>query len=111
MTAASRAARISAAVALVLAAVWAFWPQTLGGGTTYVTTHGTSMEPRFHTGDLAAPVSTPPGLRAFQRLMAVDDLQRRYTQERLRELVAARSSEVTVFSAHDAAELAALTRR
>ena len=40
-------------VALVLAAVWAFWPLALGGGTTYVSTHGTSMEPRFHTGDLA----------------------------------------------------------
>ena len=62
----------------------------------------------FHTGDLATPVSTPPGLRAFQRLMAVDDLQRRHNQERLRELVAARAGEVTVFSAHDATELAAL---
>jgi signal peptidase I len=53
MKTAPRAASISAAVALVLAAVWAFWPLSLGGGTTYVTTHGTSMEPRFHTGDLA----------------------------------------------------------
>jgi glyoxylase-like metal-dependent hydrolase (beta-lactamase superfamily II) len=62
----------------------------------------------FHTGDLATPVTTPPGLRAFQRLMAVDDLQRRHNQERLRELHAAHSAEVTVFSAHDAGELAAL---
>src|SRR3954462_5999047 len=53
MTAVPRAARISALVALLLAAVWLFWPLTLGGGTTYVTTHGVSMEPRFHTGDLA----------------------------------------------------------
>src|SRR3954466_37178 len=53
MKTAPRAASISAAVALVLAAVWLFWPLTLGGGTTYVTTHGISMEPRFHTGDLA----------------------------------------------------------
>ena len=30
-----------------------FWPTGLGGGTVYVTTHGISMEPRFHTGDLA----------------------------------------------------------
>jgi signal peptidase I len=30
-----------------------FWPSGLGGATTYVTTHGVSMEPRFHTGDLA----------------------------------------------------------
>ena len=28
----------------------------------------------FHTGDLEPSVATPPGLRAFQRLMAVDDL-------------------------------------
>jgi signal peptidase I len=53
MTAAPRAARISALVALVLAAAWLFWPLGLGGGTVYVTTHGVSMEPRFHTGDLA----------------------------------------------------------
>src|SRR3954451_15340343 len=53
MIAARRAASISAAVALVLAAVWLFWPLTLGGGTTYVSTHGISMKPRFHTGDLA----------------------------------------------------------
>jgi signal peptidase I len=53
MTAVPRAARISALVALMLAAVWLFWPLALGGGTTYVVTHGVSMEPRFHTGDLA----------------------------------------------------------
>jgi signal peptidase I len=53
MNAASRAASIGAAVALMLAAAWMFWPLTLGGGTTYVGTHGISMEPRFHTGDLA----------------------------------------------------------
>ena len=53
MTAAPRAASISALVALVLAAVWLFWPAALGGGTTYVATHGISMEPGFHTGDLA----------------------------------------------------------
>jgi glyoxylase-like metal-dependent hydrolase (beta-lactamase superfamily II) len=63
----------------------------------------------FHPGDLATPVTTPRGLRVFQRLMAVDDLQRRHNQERLRELCAAGAGEVTVFSAHDATELAALT--
>src|SRR3954453_15479679 len=52
MNAASRAASISALSALVLAAVWVFWPLPLGGSTTYVSTHGVSMEPRFHTGDL-----------------------------------------------------------
>lgn len=30
-----------------------FWPVQLGGSTTYVTTHGDSMAPRFHSGDLA----------------------------------------------------------
>jgi signal peptidase I len=53
MTAAPRAARVSALAALLLVAVYLFWPSGLGGGTTYVTTHGISMEPRFHTGDLA----------------------------------------------------------
>ena len=53
MNAATRAASISAVAALVLAAVWFFWPSALGGGTTYVTTHGISMEPRLPTGDLA----------------------------------------------------------
>jgi signal peptidase I len=53
MNAAPRAVSISAAIALVLAALWVFWPLTLGGATTYVSTHGISMEPRFHTGDLA----------------------------------------------------------
>ena len=63
----------------------------------------------FHTGDLATPSTTPAGLRLFQRVMAVDDLQRRHNLERLRELHARSSPEVTVFSAHDATELAALT--
>src|SRR5829696_4167679 len=53
MTAASRAASISAVAALLLAAVWFFWPVGLGGGATFVSTHGISMEPRFSTGDLA----------------------------------------------------------
>ena len=37
----------------MLAAAWLFWPAQLGGATTYVTTHGVSMEPGFSTGDLA----------------------------------------------------------
>lgn len=32
---------------------WLAWPAQLGGRSTYVTTHGNSMEPRFHAGDLA----------------------------------------------------------
>ncbi|HWI71131.1 MAG TPA: signal peptidase I [Baekduia sp.] len=39
---------------LLLAVAWLFaGPAQLGGKTTYVATHGISMEPRFHTGDLA----------------------------------------------------------
>ncbi|MGY1601807.1 signal peptidase I [Geodermatophilus sp. SYSU D00815] len=38
---------------LLLAVGWLLWPATLGGGTSYLLTHGASMEPRFRTGDLA----------------------------------------------------------
>jgi signal peptidase I len=41
------------AVLLLLVAWLVAGPAALGGTTTYVTTHGISMEPRFHTGDLA----------------------------------------------------------
>jgi signal peptidase I len=53
MTAAPRTVRISAVLALVLSVVWLFWPLALGGGTTYLATHGNSMEPGFQAGDLA----------------------------------------------------------
>ncbi len=39
---------------IVLGCLWYYFaPAPLGGSTTYVVTHGVSMEPRFHTGDLA----------------------------------------------------------
>ena len=39
---------------IVLAGAWFYLaPVGLGGSTTYVVTDGISMEPRFHTGDLA----------------------------------------------------------
>jgi hypothetical protein len=39
---------------LILGCLWFYFaPTQLGGTTTYVVTHGVSMEPRFHTGDLA----------------------------------------------------------
>jgi signal peptidase I len=39
---------------IVLALVWYYLaPLPLGGSTSYVVTHGISMEPHFHTGDLA----------------------------------------------------------
>lgn len=48
----SRAGAVALAVILAGAA-WLLWPAGLGGRSTYVTTHGISMEPGFHTGDLA----------------------------------------------------------
>ncbi len=46
---------LSRALGLILLGSLCFWfaPSQFGGETTYVVTHGTSMEPRFHTGDLA----------------------------------------------------------
>jgi signal peptidase I len=45
---------ITGAAVLLLAVAWLFaGPAQLGGATTYVTTHGISMHPRLHTGDLA----------------------------------------------------------
>jgi signal peptidase I len=44
---------LGAGVVLLAAAWLVAGPAQLGGRTTYVSTHGISMEPRFHTGDLA----------------------------------------------------------
>lgn len=65
----------------------------------------------FSAGEKETPPTAPPGLRMFQALMSVDDLARRHNQERLRELHAAHGAEVTVFSAHDPQEYAALSSR
>lgn len=62
----------------------------------------------FSSGEKETPPSAPPGLRAFQAVMAVDDLARRHNQERIRKLYAAHGDELTVFSAHDPDEYAAL---
>jgi glyoxylase-like metal-dependent hydrolase (beta-lactamase superfamily II) len=62
----------------------------------------------FDAGEKQTPPRARPGLRLFQRLMAADDEQRRANQQRLRRLHAAQSREVTIFSAHDPTELAAL---
>ena len=59
----------------------------------------------FHRAEMDPTPSCPPALATFQRLVAVDDEQRRQNQGRLRDLVARRSSEVTVFCAHDEREL------
>lgn len=45
---------ITGATLLLFAVAWLIaGPAQLGGATTYVTTHGISMQPRLHTGDLA----------------------------------------------------------
>jgi glyoxylase-like metal-dependent hydrolase (beta-lactamase superfamily II) len=65
----------------------------------------------FSTGEKETPRSCPPGLRAFQTMVEMDRRARRDNQERLRSLHADHGSTVTVFSAHDAAELEALVSR
>lgn len=40
-------------LALIAVLALALWPARLGGATSYVIIKGTSMEPKFHTGDLA----------------------------------------------------------
>lgn len=69
----------------------------------------------LHAGDAifdARQVQTPPGchrvLAGIQVLMAADNKLRRANTERLQELVAAHSDEVTVFSAHDKSQYDAL---
>jgi glyoxylase-like metal-dependent hydrolase (beta-lactamase superfamily II) len=72
----------------------------------------------FSAGDKLRPRACPPGLRAFQRVMAIDNAARRQNLARLQELHATHGrgpgggdGEVTVFCAHDAGELAALQLR
>ena len=48
-----RAAADILVMALIAVAAFAIWPVRLGGGTSYIIIKGTSMEPKFHTGDLA----------------------------------------------------------
>jgi glyoxylase-like metal-dependent hydrolase (beta-lactamase superfamily II) len=63
----------------------------------------------FDAGDLTRPRSCPPGLRAYQAALAVDNAARRANLERLQELHAAHSDEITIFSAHSASEFDALS--
>ncbi len=62
----------------------------------------------FFRGEKQRPPTCPPGLRAFQALVQTDRAARLANQERVRELHATHAAEVTVFSAHDAAEYGAL---
>jgi glyoxylase-like metal-dependent hydrolase (beta-lactamase superfamily II) len=60
----------------------------------------------FHANEIATPPRYLPGLVAFQRLMAIDEQARRSNQSRLRELKTDHP-DVSIFSAHDPAELRA----
>jgi len=61
-----KSTKLTASAMLVgcfLALGWYFFaPSGLGGKTSYVVTHGVSMEPQFHTGDLAI-LRAAPGYR------------------------------------------------
>lgn len=59
----------------------------------------------FHHGELAQQPHCPPVMRFFQNLTATDNKARKANQERLRELSARHSDEVTIFCAHDPHEL------
>lgn len=61
----------------------------------------------FHAEKLQPP-RCPSGLRAFQSVVQMDRRARLANAERLRELHARHSADVTVFSSHDARELEAL---
>ena len=62
----------------------------------------------FFHGEKERPASCPAGLRFFQTMVQMDKAARHANQERLRELHAAHSDQVTVFSAHSALEYDAL---
>ena len=62
----------------------------------------------FHAGEKVTPRRCPPGLRAFQHLVASQDGRRLANLRRVQELHARHGDEVTVFSAHDQSEYAAL---
>lgn len=63
----------------------------------------------FNIGEKQAPRTCPATLRAFQTLVAQNNKQRHANQERVRELVAAHSDEVTIFCAHDPSEFSAMS--
>ena len=64
----------------------------------------------FHHGSIDPGGRCPPGVDVFQRFMAMDREALLANQERLRTLAAEHRDEVSVFCAHDAFELSALSR-
>ncbi len=62
----------------------------------------------FNANEIATPPHYLPGLVGFQKLIAVDEVARRANQARLRQLKSGHP-DVSIFSAHDPAELDAFT--
>lgn len=60
----------------------------------------------FHHAEIATPPSCPPMLRLFQNLTASDNKVRKANAERLRELAASHSDQVTLLASHDPHQLA-----
>ncbi|GLZ42605.1 MBL fold metallo-hydrolase [Actinokineospora sp. NBRC 105648] len=63
----------------------------------------------FNRAEMDPVPSCPPGLRVFQSVAQIDGKARHANQKRLHEMVQGHRGEVTVFSAHDAAELQRLS--
>jgi glyoxylase-like metal-dependent hydrolase (beta-lactamase superfamily II) len=59
----------------------------------------------YHRDEVADPPSCPPGLAAFQAVMAADNSARKRNQERLRELATEHRDDLRLFCAHDPVEL------
>lgn len=59
----------------------------------------------FHHNQMAEKPTCPVGLRAFQRLLAVQDQPRRDNVQRLRSLARQNTAEVRIFCAHDPLDL------
>lgn len=62
----------------------------------------------FAAGEKQTPPTCPPGLRLFQAFTQADSGLRHANQQVLRELYAAHRDDLTLFSAHDPTEYAAL---
>ena len=65
----------------------------------------------FYTGEKDTPPTRKSGLTMFQKVVAMDEKGRVANQERLQELHAQSSDEVTIFSSHDQSEFEALSAR
>ncbi len=63
----------------------------------------------FNRGEVETPPSCPPGLRAFQTIMSMDNGTRKRNQQRLQELKRDHGDEVTIVCSHDHVQLEQFT--